>query len=50
MRRARLAWFACGILVVCGRAGADPLEPPPDAPEAQDYIVEADDSLSSGEI
>ena len=43
---------ACAVLVlmlVSGRGSADPLEPPPEAPEAQDYVVEADDSLSSGE-
>jgi hypothetical protein len=37
-------------MLVSGRGSADPLEPPPEAPEAQDYVVEADDSLSSGEV
>ncbi len=50
-----LARAACVCLVaaafgVATGAGADPVEPPPDAPEGVDYTLEPSDSLESGTL
>ena len=38
------------VLLVAGSAQAQPLEPPPEAPEGMDYAVEPADSLADGDV
>lgn len=47
---ARAAFSLIVILLGAGHAGGDPLEPPPESPDGEDYEVEAADSLDDDRV